>query len=99
MLLLLQRNPCLLAWREAGGEKKRGALGRGQPGAPVPVGGGEQFMGLIGKIVRVKAAFCSDTHLVILSDGSPSWTPNLGDTPNPPGSTSPPRSAHPRLRV
>ena len=37
----------------------------------------------------IKAAFCSDTHLVILSDGSPSWTPNLDDVPNPPGSTYP----------
>ena len=41
---------------------------------------------LVGAFSGVKAAFCSDTHLVIISDGSPSWTPNLDDTPNPPGS-------------
>ena len=44
---------------------------------------------LVGAFSGIKAAFCSDTHLVIISDGSPSWTPNLGDIPNPPGSTMP----------
>eukprot|EP00218_Dolichomastix_sp_CCMP3274_P001074 CAMPEP_0170157766 /NCGR_PEP_ID=MMETSP0033_2-20121228/66669_1 /TAXON_ID=195969 /ORGANISM="Dolichomastix tenuilepis, Strain CCMP3274" /LENGTH=371 /DNA_ID=CAMNT_0010395171 /DNA_START=75 /DNA_END=1186 /DNA_ORIENTATION=- len=34
----------------------------------------------------VKAAFCNDANLVIVSDGSPGFTPNLEDIPNPPGS-------------
>lgn len=42
---------------------------------------------LFGKYTAVKAAYCTDKHLVIFSTGAPSWTPYLDDIPNPPGST------------
>ena len=33
----------------------------------------------------IKAAYCNDEFLVIYSDGSPGFTSNLYDIPNPPG--------------
>ena len=35
----------------------------------------------------VKAAYCNDQWLVIMSDGAPTWSTNLFEIPNPPGST------------
>ncbi len=42
---------------------------------------------LHGAYASVKAAYCNDKYIVILSDGSPSWNHNLQDVYVPPGST------------
>ncbi|PNH01401.1 hypothetical protein TSOC_012719 [Tetrabaena socialis] len=34
----------------------------------------------------IKAAFCTDAHLILHTNGAPTWIPNLDDVPNPPGS-------------
>lgn len=41
---------------------------------------------LFSSYASVKAAYCTDTHLIILSSGANSWTQNLDDVPAPPGS-------------
>ncbi len=41
---------------------------------------------LFGAFASVKAAWCNDAFMVMVTDGSPSWESNLQDVPNPPGS-------------